>query len=65
MGVVYASEGDVADEVEQLEKKSALDLLEEQKRGKELKPVDHAAVEYVPFRKNLYVVPRYVIIYAL
>ena len=44
-------------EVEE-KKKSALEFLEEQKRGKELKPVDHSLIEYMPFRKNLYIVPR-------
>ena len=34
--------------------KSALDLLREKMKKKELKPVDHDAVEYMPFRKNFY-----------
>jgi ATP-dependent RNA helicase DDX46/PRP5 len=59
LGRVFASEGDMIDEVDVEEKKkSALELLEESKKGKELKPVDHAAIEYIPFRKNLYIVPR-------
>jgi ATP-dependent RNA helicase DDX46/PRP5 len=32
--------------------------LEEQKRGKVLRPVDHTTIEYLPFRKNLYIVPK-------
>ena len=56
---MYTDEGDVLDEAEiEEKKKSALELLEEQKRGKELRPVDHSAIEYLPFRKNLYIVPR-------
>jgi ATP-dependent RNA helicase DDX46/PRP5 len=59
LGRVFASEGDVLDEFEVEEKKkSALELLEEQRKGKELKPVDHSQIEYIPFRKNLYIVPR-------
>lgn len=58
-GRVYASEGDVLDEAEVEEKKkTALELLEEQKRGKVLRPVDHSTIEYLPFRKNLYIVPK-------
>jgi ATP-dependent RNA helicase DDX46/PRP5 len=31
---------------------------EGKKKGKEMKAVDHSKIEYMPFRKNLYVVPR-------
>lgn len=59
LGRVFAGEGDVVGEEEIEEtKKSALELLEEQKKGKELKAIDHSKQEYMPFRKNLYVVPR-------
>lgn len=59
LGRVFAGEGDMIDESEvEAKKKSALDILEEQKRGKELKPIDHSKIEYEPFRKNLYIVPR-------
>eukprot|EP01036_Dinobryon_divergens_P027042 gene27042-35752_t len=59
MGRVFAGEGDIVDEVEVLEKKkSALELLEEAKRGKMLKEIDHSKIEYMPFRKNLYIVPK-------
>lgn len=33
-------------------------MLDEAKKGKELKPVDHSSIEYLPFRKNLFIVPR-------
>jgi len=59
LGRVYAHDGDVMDESELDEKKkSALEVLEDQKKGKELKPLDHSTIEYMPFRKNLYIVPR-------
>ena len=59
LGRVFAGEGDVLDDFEiEAKKKSALELLEEQKRGKELKPVDHKQIQYIHFRKNLYIVPR-------
>ena len=32
--------------------------MEDSKKGKELKPVDHSKIEYLSFRKNLYIVPR-------
>jgi hypothetical protein len=59
LGRVFAGEGDVMDfeDIEE-KKKSALEILEESKKGKELKPVDHKSIEYIPFRKNLYIVPR-------
>ena len=37
---------------------SALDLLREKMKRKELKAVDHSAVDYAPFRKRFYIVPR-------
>lgn len=59
LGRVFAGEGDVMDETDiEEKKKSALEILEESKKGKELKPVDHKTVDYIPFRKNLYIVPR-------
>mmetsp|Transcript_20820 Transcript_20820/g.21475 ORF Transcript_20820/g.21475 Transcript_20820/m.21475 type:complete len:882 (-) Transcript_20820:133-2778(-) len=58
-GRVFGGEGDMIDESEvEAKKKSVLELLEEAKRGKELKPIDHSQIEYIPFRKNLYIVPR-------
>jgi hypothetical protein len=59
IGRVFAGEGDLIDESEvEAKKKSALEVLEDAKRAKELKPLDHSTVEYMPFRKNLYIVPR-------
>ena len=58
-GRVFAGEGDVLDE-EAIHQKdmSALDILEQQRKGKEIRPVDHSTVEYLPFRKNLFIIPR-------
>ncbi len=36
----------------------ALEVLAELNKKKELKAVDHSKVEYIPIRKNLYIVPR-------
>jgi ATP-dependent RNA helicase DDX46/PRP5 len=59
LGRIFAGEGDMIEESEvEAKKRSALDILEEQKRGKELRAVDHNAVQYDSFRKNLYIVPR-------
>lgn len=60
--VLYESEGDVMEALEQLESQAkrptSLELLEESKKGKELKPIDHSTIDYMPFRKNLYIVPK-------
>ena len=36
----------------------ALQVLAELNKKKELKSVDHSRVDYIPFKKNLYIVPR-------
>ena len=36
----------------------ALQVLAELNKKKELKSVDHSKVDYIPFKKNLYIVPR-------
>ena len=36
----------------------ALQVLAELNKKKELKAVDHAKVDYIPFKKNLYIVPK-------
>ena len=59
LGVIFQSEGDIVDEATSLQKeKGALELLEEAKKGKELRAVDHSSITYAPFRKNLYIVPK-------
>ena len=36
----------------------ALEVLAELNKKKELKSVDHSEVDYIPFKKNLYIIPR-------
>lgn len=58
-GRIFNDEGDILDETAISEKnKSALELLEEAKKGKQLKEIDHNKIQYIPFRKNLYIVPK-------
>lgn len=58
LGRLWASEGDIMEEGERTEQKDALTLLAEQLKKKELKAVDHSTIEYIPIRKNLYIVPK-------
>jgi ATP-dependent RNA helicase DDX46/PRP5 len=60
LGRMFAGEGDIDEEekLEEMRRKTAVDVLEEAKKGKELKPVDHSSIVYPAFRKNLYIVPR-------
>jgi len=57
------SEGGVMEEAERnlnaaMAAPDALQVLAELNKKKELKSVDHSRVEYIPFKKNLYIVPR-------
>jgi ATP-dependent RNA helicase DDX46/PRP5 len=60
MGRVFSGDGDVMDEFEIAadKRKGALEFLEEAKKGKLLKEIDHSKIEYMPFRKNLFIVPK-------
>ena len=60
LGRIFEEDGDIEEEGAQQggPQKSALELLQEQAKKKELKPVDHASIEYLPIRKKLYIVPR-------
>ena len=59
LGRLFGGDGDMMDEDERRDKeKSALEILQEQAKKKELKPVDHSKIEYKPFRKKLYIIPR-------
>lgn len=61
LGRVFVEDDDIdlLDEFEdQQKRRSALELLEEAKKGKVLRPIDHSKIQYLSFRKNLYVVPR-------
>ena len=57
------AEGGVMEEAERnldsaMAAPDALEVLAELNKKKELKAVDHSKVDYIPFTKNLYVVPR-------
>lgn len=60
IGRVFETDGDVMEDSDLYgeKEKSALEILEDKKRGKEIKQLDHGKIEYLPFRKNLYIVPR-------
>ncbi|CAM9513608.1 unnamed protein product [Chrysoparadoxa australica] len=58
-GRLWNSEGDVMEEGErETEEQNVLQMLAEQAKKKELKPVDHSQIDYISFRKNLYIVPQ-------
>ena len=57
------AEGGVMEEAERnldaaMAAPDALQVLAELNKKKELKAVDHSKVDYIPFKKNLYIVPR-------
>ena len=60
LGRIFANDGDLIDDTTIItqKQKSALEILEESKKGKELKAVDHSLIQYIPIRKNLYIVPK-------
>ena len=59
LGRVFAGEGDMIEEYEiETKRRSALEIMDEARKGKMLREIDHSKVTYLPFRKNLYIVPR-------
>ena len=59
LGRIFSGDGDMVEEYElEGKRRSALEILEEAKKGKMLKEVDHSKIDYLPFRKNLYIMPR-------
>lgn len=63
LGRLYEDEGGIMEEAErnfQLARAApdALTIIAELNKKKELKAVDHSKIEYLPFQKNLYRVPR-------
>jgi hypothetical protein len=57
------AEGGIMEEAERnldaaMAEPDALQVLAELNKKKELKSVDHSSIDYVPFKKNLYIVPR-------
>uniref|UniRef100_A0A7R9U272 RNA helicase n=1 Tax=Pinguiococcus pyrenoidosus TaxID=172671 RepID=A0A7R9U272_9STRA len=59
LGRLFESEGDVMDEEERKrQEEEAIASIEAEAKKKEVKPVNHDEIDYIPFRKNLYIVPR-------
>ncbi|KAL3923864.1 MAG: hypothetical protein SGILL_001402, partial [Bacillariaceae sp.] len=57
------AEGGIMEEAERnldaaMAEPDALQVLAELNKKKELKSVDHSQIDYIPFKKNLYIVPR-------
>ncbi|KAG7383107.1 putative ATP-dependent RNA helicase ddx46 [Phytophthora pseudosyringae] len=48
----------IGEDSELVDHRSALEILQEQQKKKEIKPVDHAKMNYLPFQKKFYVVPK-------
>ncbi|KAE9206889.1 DEAD-box ATP-dependent RNA helicase 42 [Phytophthora fragariae] len=48
----------IGEDSELVDQRSALEILQEQQKKKEIKPVDHSKMNYLPFQKKFYVVPK-------
>ncbi|CAH0473298.1 unnamed protein product [Peronospora belbahrii] len=48
----------IGEDSELVDQRSALEILQEQQKKKEIKPVDHAKINYLPLQKKFYVVPK-------
>ncbi|CAI5734115.1 unnamed protein product [Peronospora destructor] len=48
----------IGEDSELADQRSALEILQEQQKKKEIKPVDHAKINYLPLQKKFYVVPK-------
>jgi len=59
LGIFYAEDDRVPEEDDLLEEeKSALEKLEDLQTKKQVAEVDHSKIDYMPFRKRFYIVPR-------
>lgn len=59
LGRIFGSEGDVMEEEERLkQERNAEAVLQDAIKKKELKEVDHSKIDYLPFKKKLYVLPK-------
>ncbi|KAJ0396804.1 hypothetical protein ATCC90586_009635 [Pythium insidiosum] len=47
----------IGEEADNVDHRSALEILQEAQKKKEIQPVDHSQIEYAPFQKKFYVVP--------
>ncbi|KAF1326309.1 Dead-box atp-dependent RNA helicase 42, partial [Globisporangium splendens] len=48
----------IGEEAGNIDQRSALEILQEAQKKKEIKAVDHSQIEYIPFQKKFYVVPK-------
>ncbi|KAJ8576043.1 hypothetical protein ON010_g3166 [Phytophthora cinnamomi] len=48
----------IGEDSELVDQRSALEILQEQQKKKEIKPVNHSTMNYIPFQKKFYVVPK-------
>jgi ATP-dependent RNA helicase DDX46/PRP5 len=48
----------IGEDSELVDQRSALEILQEQQKKKEIKAVDHSKMNYLPFQKKFYVVPK-------
>ncbi|KAL3921665.1 MAG: hypothetical protein SGILL_002630 [Bacillariaceae sp.] len=63
LGRLYNDEGGIMEEAERnldaaMAAPDALQVLAELNKKKELKSVDHSSIDYIPIKKNIYIVPR-------
>ena len=63
LGRIYQGEDEdaIGENAAKVEKQSALEILREREKKKELKSVDHSTIEYIKFRKKFYTAPKDVI----
>ncbi|OQR90663.1 DEAD/DEAH box RNA helicase [Achlya hypogyna] len=59
-GRIYqgVEEDAIGEVLEDEDTRTALEILQEQQKRKDIKPVDHAAVDYIAFRKKFYIEPQ-------
>ncbi|KDO23957.1 hypothetical protein SPRG_10653 [Saprolegnia parasitica CBS 223.65] len=59
-GRIYqgTEEDAIGEEMEDEDTRTALEILQEQQKRKDIKPVDHAQVDYIAFRKKFYIEPQ-------
>ncbi|KAF4141779.1 Helicase conserved C-terminal domain [Phytophthora infestans] len=48
----------IGEDSELMDQRSALEILQDQQKKKEIKPVDHSKMNYISFQKKFYVVPK-------
>ena len=60
LGRIYqgTDEDAIGEEADNVDHRTALDILQEAQKKKEIKEVNHAEIDYMPFRKKFYIVPK-------